>query len=978
MMMTTTISRNLLLILISALALQAQTPDTAAIQGSVTDQSSAMVSQAEVTVTNSLSGLTRATQTTDAGTFSFSGLPAGGTYSIKAVKQGFAAATQDAVSLAGGTTAHVSLQLNVSGKKSAVEVTGEAGGVRTDAPQLGQYLSDRQANDMPLLNRRITYLPLLNAANRPAINQGDVFMNEDLFTTNGAGRRQTWFEVDGANGIDSWGRQTIFSNVPLLAVQEMSILENSFSAEYGGSTGSSVNIVTRSGSAQYHADFLAAFRPQTTSAALSGFTTTNAASGNDISGDKLSQGALTFSGPLGKATQFFASGEYTSEDRVSPIISPVAPGSYVGEYRGWLGLIRLDHQLNDRNNLFFKSNADGFHDTNPNGIVGGNSLPSVARVFARRTYTEEAGETATITPTLVNNVRVQFQLASPITEFSPVINGTQYVVPVSTGGTFTSGTSQSASLQNRQYEATDTLSAVWGRHQIKFGADSITSHTGGNSKEFGGPIYLGQFTYKSCTLALSVCESSAYLGNIANVQSYTQSYGNALYTVNDTLWSAFVQDDIRVRSDLVVNLGLRYERQTFTDSKKNFAPRAGFAWNLNGAGNTVIRAGFGIYYSQIVDNSQANYALSGPTGVFNYTASAGQVGFPSSITAAPLPAFPTGAIAPVRSIYVRPGDASFVNQFLPVSTLNGYQNGLYSPYSEQWSFGVQQKVAAGWILSMDYIGSHTLKINRPLDLDAPTPFIRNAPGQTRTAQAANCTRPYWVYWYAQAGLTCNSKTATNPQPPYSVVQSDANDGYAYYDSLNVNLNHRFTSRFVMLASYVWSHAIDNVDPDIPSQNPNDPNFTGKVENASAIFDERQRFVLSGVYVGPWKITLGGVNTMGSGLPYNYTTGATNSGDTGATTDRPVINGVVVGRNAGRGQAIYDLSPFVERPFAFGERMQLMLRAEAENVLNHANFVGYSGTYGNGSTAGAGFGQPLAGITNQLPARSLQFQAKFSF
>ena len=72
--------------------------------------------------------------------------------------------------------------------------------------------------EMPLLNRRITYLPLLNAANRPAINQGDMFMNEDLFTTNGAGRRQTWFEVDGANGNDSWGRQTIFSNVPLDAV----------------------------------------------------------------------------------------------------------------------------------------------------------------------------------------------------------------------------------------------------------------------------------------------------------------------------------------------------------------------------------------------------------------------------------------------------------------------------------------------------------------------------------------------------------------------------------------------------------------------------------------------------------------------------------------------------------------------------------------------------------------------------------------
>ncbi len=104
----------------------------------------------------------------------------------------------------------------------------------------------------------------------------------------------------------------------------------------------------------------------------------------------------------------------------------------------------------------------------------------------------------------------------------------------------------------------------------------------------------------------------------------------------------------------------------------------------------------------------------------------------------------------------------------------------------------------------------------------------------------------------------------------------------------------------MLLSYTWSHAIDNVDPDVPSQNPNDPNFTGKIENANAIFDQRHRFVLSGLYELPGKIYFGGIATLGSGFPYNYTTGTTNSGDTGATTDRPVINGVVVGRNAGLG------------------------------------------------------------------------------
>src|SRR5581483_4397772 len=108
----------------------------------------------------------------------------------------------------------------------------------------------------PLLNRRITYLPLLNAANRPAINQGDVFINQNLFTTNGAGRRQTWFEVDGATGNDSWGRQTIITTIPIAAVQEMSVLVNGFSAEYGGSTGSAVNIVTRSGGNRLHGELM--------------------------------------------------------------------------------------------------------------------------------------------------------------------------------------------------------------------------------------------------------------------------------------------------------------------------------------------------------------------------------------------------------------------------------------------------------------------------------------------------------------------------------------------------------------------------------------------------------------------------------------------------------------------------------------------------------------------------------------------------
>lgn len=980
-----------LLVSVSVTSLFAQTPDTATILGRVSDLSQAVVAGAQITVKNNQTGLQRTAETDATGKFSIAGLPVTGTYDLTASKTGFSEAHVPEVALIGGRQANVDLRLNVSGESTAVEVTGVVGEVLTDEPELGDRIGSKQAQETPLLNRRITYLPLLNSANRPAINQGDVFMNENLFTTSGAGRRQTTYEIDGSSGDDSWGRQTIFTNLPLDSVQEMTVLENAFSAQYGATTGGVVNIVTRSGGNNFHGDVLGLFRPSGTSAKLSGFTPQNGASGNDIIDDSLRQTAASVGGPVGRSgrTHFFLSGEYSWQNRASPIISPVAPGSFEGHYRGWLAFARLDHEINDRNNLFLRGDVDSFHDTNPNGIVGGNSLPSVDRIFKRRTYSEELGETALLSSSLVNNARLQFQLASPITEFDPVLFGTQFTVPIAGVGNFVSGTSQSALLQNRQYEFSDTLSKSWGRSDLQFGADVIRSHTGGNGKEFGGPNFLGAFTYKSCSLGTAGCESSTFLNNIANVNSYTQSFGNATYTVDDTLWALFVQNDFHLRPDLTVNLGLRYERQTFTDATKDFAPRVGFVYNIAGNGKTVLRGGFGLYYSQVVDNSEANYALSGPTGFFNFTASAGQIGFPAGISAAPLPAFPAGAQAPVRNLYIRPGEASFYNQFFPVSELIGYPNALLNPYSEQWTFGLEDQLAPNWVLTMDYLGAHTIKIVRPVDVDPPSSFVRailaSGTQSVRSAQVANCTRPIWVAFYNQLGTPCNPNKATNPQPAFAQILSDTNDGYSYYNALEVNLSHRFTSRFLMLASYTWSHATDNVDPDVPGQSPNDPNVTGHAEYGNAIFDQRHRFVLSGYYVGPLKITFGGVTTLASGLPYNLTTGANNFGDPGATADRPLINGVIVGRNTGRGTPIYEVSPMIERPFSLGtERVQLTLRVEAFNVFNHANFVGFNGLYGNGSAPPVSangqslIGIPLVGITNQLPARSLQFQARVSF
>jgi Carboxypeptidase regulatory-like domain len=958
-----------------------QTSDNAALRGVFTDPTGAPVAGAAIEIRGIDPRLVRTLTTGANGSFTAEGLTAGIPLEVTATAIGFKSAQIGKLILASGTTATLQLHLVVRGGQSTVEVTGTADAVRADEPQLGNRLTATQMMNTPLLNRRITYLPLLSAANRPAINQGDIFMNQNLFTANGTGRRQTWFAVDGASGNDAWGRQTIFTNVPLDAVSELTVLENAFAADYGFAQGAVVNIVTRSGGDNYHGDVLGLWRPSGPEAKLAGFTAKNATSGNDLTRDTLAQGAATLGGPIPcvKRSYFAGSAEYSYQDRASPVTSPLAPGNYVGHYRGWLGSLRLDHTFSDRHRGFFRGSFDDYFDTNPNGIVGGNTLPSVARIFHRRTYSAQSGETTVVSASMLNDVRLQFQLASPITQFTPVANGRQYSVPISTGGTFTSGTSQSALLMNRQFEVNDTLTRVWSRLELRAGFDLIHARSGGNSKEFGGPIYDGQLLYKSCTASVTYCESQAYLGNIVNVQSYTQSYGNPDYVVDDTLATVFAQMDAHLSPNLTLNVGLRYELQTFTDSRTDLGPRLGFAYNVGGHGRTTVRGGFGIYHGQVVDNSEANYALTGPTGVFNYTAAPGQPGFPASVADVPLPAFPPNAAAPLRSLYLRPGRARYYNQFFPTSTLIGYPAALQNPYNEQWVLSMEQQLATAWVLSADYLGSHTVKILRPLDVNPPASFIRTQPNQVRNAQAANCTRPYWVQWFAESGRICDLISNTGPNPPYSVIQSDVNNGAGYYEALDVNLSHHAADGLALLASYTWSHALDTVDPDVPSQNPNDPLMTGYAELGNAIFDQRHRVVLSGVYTAPFGFTVGGIATLATGLPYNFVTGVTNSGDTGATTDRPVIGGQVVGRNTGRGTAIYDVEPFVGKHIALGtERLHANLRAEAFNVLNHRNVVGFSGTYGNGAASGNGFGAPLAGVTNQLPARELQFSAQIEF
>jgi outer membrane receptor for ferrienterochelin and colicin len=929
--------------LLLAAAVHGQTPGTGAIRGRVLDSAGAAVAGAEVTVTNQATGFTRATRSDAQGLYTLPELPLTGTYRIRVSHQGSSPQEQAGIQLRGGTTAAVDVVLNPATVEEAITVFGAAEGVQSDSPQLGDRFDTERLQATPVLGRKLSSIPLLDSAVRSARGTGDLFINNTLFVVNGGGRRQTSFTLDGSSANDAWGRQAIFTNVPLAAVQELTVLTNGFSAEYGRTTGGAINLVTRTGTNEIRGDFVALSRP--------GGLQSDAPVTGQKSHDELKQGSAFLSGPFVRDRAYWSlAGEYNDQDRDSIITSPLAPGVFTGNFKQTLLFGRADAELNDRNHLFGRFSYDHFKDTNPADAVGGNNLPSAARTFRRDTQAAQLGETAVLSESAFNDARLVWQDGDPITEFDPVNPSIQFVRP----GVSTEGESRSARLTNRQEQLADTASLALGSHLLRLGGDVIRSRSGGNGQEFGSPFVLGQFTFRP---GISPSIPTSQL-TIDDVTRFTQGFGNVHYSVNETLWSLFAQDDYRLRPNLTLNAGLRYDRQSLTDDTNNLAPRLGFAWNPGSSPRTTVRGGYGIYYSEVQANIDASWALAGPTGFFNFSASPGQLGFPTSLSF--LPAFPPGAVLPPRDITVRPGRAGYYGQFFDVSRLPGYPGEFVNPRTAQATLGVERELGARWFLSLDGVHAQTTDIVRSLDLNAPSEFVRTAPGQVRPGTVADATRPI------------------TPTPNgYRRILGTVNDGESKYDGLQLNLRKSWSSQGQVLLSYTWSHTRNNVEPDAPGGDPNDAHQLSR-EWADSLLDQRHRAVLSGWVGLPFALRAGGIAEYGTGRPYNITTGVDNNGD-GANTDRPVINGHVAGRNAGRGGDLYQLTLFLEREFTVGFGT-LGLRAEVFNVTNHANVVGYNGVYGNDPSGQPlpTFGKPLGGISNVDPGRQWQFEARVRF
>lgn len=911
--MPTTIYRVLLTLLFSLTLSSftlAQTELTGAVRGLIKEQSGGTVPNAQVTVKNNSLNYQRTTTTNKDGAFIVMGLPPGNDYQIVIQASNFQTVTRVLKVISSGDSLSQDFILEVARLNEAVNIVADTSAIVSNAPEVSQVVDARRVTELPSARRSVNAFALLDPHVRNTA--GGDGAGATRLTINANSFRHTNYQLDGNTNYESVYANSPQQQISLTAVQEFKVLTNQYSAEYGGSTAGIISTTTKSGTDNWHGEAFTFLRP-------SGIQARPVVSSLRVPNENWQFGGA-LSGPIIKnKLSFFANYERAQQNRGAFIQSPT-PATFVGHFRDNLALVRTDYRLSDTHNLSLRLNGNRNTNDNSNDAVSGFNQPSTARNSYGQNTTGQLTDRKTW-GTVMNEVR--FSYINTVPSGSRPLG--QPATTITRPNYSTEGTSSYSFTRTQNYQLSDQLAWQWGKHELRFGGDFKRQKVVDDSFSLFG-------TYTFASGAPQVNEKPV---------QFSQIFGRTLLRYGQTSISGFAQDNWRALSRLTLNLGLRYEIQTLTTERNNFAPRLGFAWDVKGDGSTVIRGGGGVFYDQYYMYITRRFLYQGP---YSYTATvtlkptdAGFPTFPNSLTTAP-----GGLAAARRDLYLAP-------------------ERIVNPYSTQFSFGIQQKLFAGLALTIDGITQHSVRQMRAIDLNAPKAFTRTAAGQTRTGAAADATRPFTTY----LGV-----------PVKNVVLVE-NSATSNYDALDIGLVKSFSRRFQLEGHYLYSNATtDSMFFGEPNTGvPNDWNGNLGLEHAASDFHQRHRFVSHGLIEMPWKTQASFVLTLASGLPVDPRTGVDNNGDSNVV-DRPFnpATGTIFARNSFRTPKQFSFDLSLAKRIVVRENFKLELRAEGFNLTNHSNLIKVNATYGNTADGKplASFLTPIAGLSNSDPAR--QFQA----
>jgi hypothetical protein len=845
------------------------------------------------------------------GTWRMEGLPSGQTLSITADSNGCVPAEKEITLQDGDVVVH--FELTLENLRETVVVRDGLLSVRSDAPEKSQTITSEQLRELPSNGRRLMRFALLSPHVRQGIGLGGDGNDSNRLSINASSYRHTSYMLDGTVNYD-W----IYANGPqqtvsVSAVDQFKILSGQYAAEFGTSTAGVLMVATRSGSNALHGEIIGFLRPSGIQAQAPLAPASLARIPNERS-----QWGASIGGPIARdRTFYFVNYEGAQQRRGSFIQSP-SPSFFEGRQNEQYALAKLDHRWSERRWLTWRSNGYLYNGNNINDRIGGFNQPS----FGRETRTQSWGSQLNLYElkgAWLNELRLSLVSYFPDSAF-PLASSVQ----ISRPSYSTEGFSTNNWVHARSYNVGDVAAVRRGMHELKFGGDYVRQFVKDYSfTPFGtytfaaGPPTPGQQPLR-----------------------FSQTFGAADFRYGQTVASAFVQDDAHLSSRLTLNLGLRYEYQSVTKDRNNFAPRLGLAWDVTGDGRTVVRAGAGMFYDQFyLYIYRRFYSLSPFAPTATYTIPFGDPSFPlfpNSLTTPP----PAGGSGARKDLYL-PADR------------------LVNPYSLQYSLAVERQLGHGFVLTVDGLHSHVLRQMRVNDINRPEPFVRTAAGQVRSAAVADATRPYTSFLGVPARLI-------------AVIE---NSSSSIYDALSFGLTRRFDERFMIDVHYTASSSAtySAFYADANSGIPNEWDNWGSAERAPSDFYQRHRLAANGVMRLPLQFQFAGTAIIGSGLPVNPVTGTDNNGDT-YSSDRPVG----FGRNSFRTPSQTQIDASLSRRFRITERFTAEARAEVFNLINRNNFIEVNNVYGEGPTPRPTFLQPIAGVARTDPSRQLQFCLRLLF